>query len=62
MQIVSELIDIPNNGNPSTEYIEKEYGGQISGELTKRNIKPLRWAVVHVDDKMYTVSVANLKE
>ena len=41
MQIVSELIDIPNNGNPSTEYIEKE--------LTKRNIKPLRWAVVHVD-------------
>ena len=36
------------------EYIEKE--------LTKRNIKPLRWAVVHVDDKMYTVSVANLKE
>lgn len=54
MQIVSELIDIPNNGNPSTEYIEKE--------LTKRNIKPLRWAVVNVDDKMYTVSVANLKE
>ena len=54
MQIVSELIDIPNNGNPSTEYIEKE--------LTKRNIKALRWAVVHVDDKMYTVSVANLKE
>ena len=54
MQIVSELIDIPNNGNPSTEYIEKE--------LTKRNIKPLRWAFVHVDDKMYTVSVANLKE
>ena len=54
MQIVSELIDIPNNGNPSTEYIEKE--------LTKRNFKPLRWAVVHVDDKMYTVSVANLKE
>ena len=54
MQIVSELIDIPNNGRPSTEYIEKE--------LTIRNIKPLRWAVVHVDDKMYTVSVANLKE
>ena len=54
MQIVSELIDIPNNGSPSTEYIEKE--------LTKRNIKPLRWAVVHVDDKLYTVSVANLKE
>lgn len=54
MHVVSELIKIPNNGNPSTEYIEKE--------LTKRNINPLRWAVVHVDDKMYTVSVANLKE
>ncbi len=54
MEIVSELIEIPNNGTPSTEYIE--------GELTKRNINPLRWAVVHVSDKMYTVSVANLKE
>ncbi|MBP3491191.1 hypothetical protein J6K35_04935 [bacterium] len=54
MQVLSELIEIPNNGNPSTEYIESE--------LTKRNINPLRWAVVHVDDKMYTVSVANLKE
>ncbi len=54
MQIISELIEIPNNGTPSTEYIESE--------LTKRNINPLRWAVVHVSDKMYTVSVANLKE
>ncbi len=54
MQVISELIEIPNNGNPTTEYIENE--------LTKRNINPLRWAVVHVDDKIYTVSVANLKE
>lgn len=54
MQVISELIEIPNNGNPTTEYIEDE--------LTKRNINPLRWAVVHVSDKMYTVSVANLKE
>ena len=54
MQVISELIEIPNNGNPTTEYIE--------GELTKRNINPLRWAVVNVSDKMYTVSVANLKE
>lgn len=54
MQVVSELIQIPNTGKPSVEYIE--------GELIKRNINPLRWAVVHVDDKMYTVSVANLKE
>lgn len=54
MQVISELIEIPNNGNPTVEYIESE--------LTKRNINPLRWAVVHVDDKIYTVSVANLKE
>lgn len=54
MQVISELIEIPNIGNPSVEYIELE--------LIKRNINPLRWAVVHVDDKMYTVSVANLKE
>ena len=54
MQVISELIEISNNGNPTVEYIESE--------LTKRNINPLRWAVVHVDDKIYTVSVANLKE
>ena len=54
MQVISELIEIPNNKNPSVEDIE--------GELTKRNINPLRWAVVHVSDTMYTVSVANLKE
>lgn len=54
MQVESTLIEIPNNGNPTTEYTENE--------LTKRNINPLRWAVVNVSDKMYTVSVANLKE
>ena len=54
MQVKSILVEIPNNGKPSTEYFETE--------LTKRNINPLRWAVVHVSDKIYTVSVANLKE
>ena len=54
MQVESILVEIPNNNNPSTEYIE--------AELTKLNINPLRWAVVHVSDKIYTVSVANLKE
>ena len=54
MRIESKIIDIPNNGNPTTEYIEKE--------LKKLNINPLRWAVVHVSDKIYSVSVANLKE
>lgn len=54
MKVISELVEIENNGQPSVEYIEKE--------LTKRNIKPLRWAVVNVSDKMYTVNVANLIE
>lgn len=53
MQVEALLIEIPNNGSPTTEYIEFE--------LIKRNINPLRWAVVNVSDKMYTVSVANLK-
>ena len=53
MEVESILVEIPNNGNPTTEYIEKE--------LTKRNINPLRWAVVNVSDRIYTVSVADLK-
>ena len=53
MQVESILVEIPNNGSPTTEYIEDE--------LTKRNINPLRWAVVNVSDKIYTVSVADLK-
>jgi hypothetical protein len=52
MQVVSKLVEVPNNGKPSVEYIEKE--------LTKCNINPLRWAIVNVSDKMFTVSVANL--
>ena len=53
MQVTSELIEIPNTNTPTVEYIEQE--------LTKRNINPLRWAIVHVSDKIYTVSVADLK-
>ena len=52
MQVISELVEIPNNHKADTEYIE--------AELTKRNINPIRWAVVGVSDTMYTVSVANL--
>ena len=52
MQVKSMIVEIPNNGQPTTEYIEKE--------LTKLNISPLRWAIVHVSDKMFKVSVANL--
>jgi len=54
MQVESTLVEIPNNGKPTTEYIESE--------LTKLNINPLRWAIVYVDDKIFRVSVANLKE
>ena len=54
MHVISKLVEIPNNNAPTVEYIESE--------LTKRNINPLRWAVVHVSDRIYTVSVANLKE
>ena len=54
MQAKSSLIEIPKIDTPTTEYIETE--------LIKRNIKPLRWAVVSVSDKMYTISVTDLKE
>lgn len=54
MQVVSEIVEIKNNGQPTTEYIEQE--------LTKLNINPLRWAIVDVNDIIYKVSVANLKE
>ena len=54
MQVISELVEIKNNGQPTTEYIEDE--------LRKHNINALRWAIVYVDDKIYRVSVANLKE
>lgn len=54
MQVISELVEIANNCQPTTEYIENE--------LTKRNISPLRWAIVSVSDTIITISVANLKE
>ena len=53
MQVKSMLVEIPNNGQPTVEYIESE--------LTKLNINPLRWAIVNVSDKIYTVSVADLR-
>jgi len=52
VHVESKLVEIPRIGNPTTEYIEKE--------LTKLNISPLRWAIVHVGDKMFKVSVADL--
>ncbi len=52
MQAKSLLIKIPKTGYPTTEYIEEE--------IKKQNINPLRWAVVEVSDKFYTISVTNL--
>ena len=54
MQAESLLIEIPKNEILTAGYIESE--------LIKRNINPLRWAIVHVSDTMYTVSVTNLKK
>jgi len=54
MQVKSILAKVKNNGKITTEYIENE--------LKKQNINPLRWAVVEVDDKMLTISAADLKE
>jgi len=54
MQVVSKLVKIKNNGKPTTEYVENE--------LKRNGINPLRWAIVEVDDDVYTISVADLKE
>lgn len=53
MKAISKIVEIPNNENPTTEYFEEE--------LRKLNINPLRWAVVSVSDKIFTVSVTNLE-
>ncbi len=50
MQVVSKIIDLPNNGNPSTEYIENE--------LLKKGINPLRWAIVKISKDKFTINCA----
>lgn len=54
MQAISELVEIPNNNAITTEYIENE--------LKKRNIDPLRWAVVGVSDRIIKINVAKLEK
>ena len=54
MRVESQIVKIPKLNNISVENIEQE--------LIKLNILLIRWAIVHVDDKMYTISVANLME
>ncbi|MBR3889293.1 hypothetical protein IKJ53_02135 [bacterium] len=50
MSIVSEIINIKNNGNPTTEYVE--------AELKKQGITPLRWAIVKIGNDFFTINVA----
>ena len=50
MSIVSEILEIENNNNPSTEYVECE--------LKKRGIEPLRWAIVKISKDFFTINVA----
>ena len=54
MRVESQIVKIPKLNNISVEKVEQE--------LIKLIILPIRWAIVHVDDKMYTISVANLME
>ena len=50
MQIVSETVNIPDNGNPDTEY--------VLAEVKKRNITPLRWAIVKISNDFFTINCA----
>lgn len=50
MSIVSEILNIKNNGNPTTEYVEEE--------LKKLGIIPLRWAIVKIGNDFFTINVA----
>ncbi len=52
MQIESTILEFPNTGNFSTEYIESL--------LRQNNNYPLRWAVVDVSDSYFKVSIAKL--
>ena len=50
MQIVSEILDIPNCGEPTAEYVENE--------LAKKGIVPLRWAIVKISKDNFTINCA----
>ena len=52
MQIVSENILLNNIENVCTEYIE--------GELKKRNLDVIRWAIVDSDENYFTVCVSHV--
>lgn len=53
MEIISDTVNIINNGNPGTEYIEEE--------LEKLGISPLRWAIVKISKDFFTIDTAYAK-
>ena len=50
MQIISEIVELENIGNFSVEYIETQ--------LKQKNIVPLRWAIVDIQETIFLVNVA----
>ena len=50
METVSKIINIKNNGNPTSEYIEQE--------LKNNGIIPLRWAIVKISKDFFTINTA----
>lgn len=49
MQVVTESIEIKNNGNLSTEYIENE--------IRKMGLNPIRWAIVKISKHGFTIDI-----
>ena len=54
MKIVNKQVCIKTVSETSSKYIESE--------LEKQNIKPLRWAIVAVNNGFYTVNVSCCEE
>ncbi len=52
MKIISENIELKNIGTFTTEYIE--------GELKKRNIDFVRWAIIDINEKFFTLCVSHV--
>ncbi|MCD8377608.1 MAG: hypothetical protein LUB59_02335 [Candidatus Gastranaerophilales bacterium] len=50
MEIISEIINIKNNGAPDTGYIESE--------LKALGINPLRWSIVKISKDFFTINTA----
>ena len=53
MEIISEIVNVKNNGEATTEYIENE--------LKKLGLNPLRWAIVKISKDFFTINIAYAK-